>query len=262
MKEIDWFISEYRCANGVCVKTKFPAKGDESARPGTRRYERSVRRAEKGAYEARHELARKLNENFRAGQDVYLGMDYSTAGMERLICRAGTDERDPVYLSAAQEVRNYIRRCKRACDAEGVELRYVYVTSDLDGKTFEEVRVHHHMVVNREAAEICVRKWSAGGIWSKTLYGQKHGDLTHLADYMIGQVRSIEGTKRYTPSRNLRSVRPYTTRKARNPEAELRVPKGCEYIWRSESYAGRPQHLRYYRPGSAEKDDEEVEPDA
>ena len=58
MAQVDWFIREKRCANGVCIKTKFPGNGEQKkAKPGTRRYDRAIRRAERGATEARHELA-------------------------------------------------------------------------------------------------------------------------------------------------------------------------------------------------------------
>jgi len=72
---------------------------------------------------------------------------------------------------------------------------------------------------------------------------------------MINQVRYAKDAKRYTPSRNLKKAEASKPRKAKNPEAELRVPKGCELIWRSEAYVGRPQLLRYFRPGGDEGED-------
>ena len=45
--------------------------------------------------------------------------------------------------------------------ALGIPFRYIPFTSDLDGKTGEVVRVHHHIIVNAEAAEIALEKWSA-----------------------------------------------------------------------------------------------------
>jgi hypothetical protein len=142
---------------------------------------------------------------------------------------------------------NYIRRCRRACKKAGVEFRYFIVTSDMDGKSFDPVRVHHHMVVNQEAAAICCEKWKDGGTYADPLYGEC-GDLTPLAEYMINQVRYFPNEKRYTPSRNLCKPKVTPVRKCKNPDAPLQVPKGCIYIHRSESYAGRPQRLRYYRP--------------
>lgn len=258
--EQEWFIREYRCANGICVKTKFPGNGKTGAlRPGTRSYERYVRRSERGAMEARHDAALALNENFRIGLDRYMGLDYSDEGLDELVCRAGTDEADAVYMAAKKwMLPNYLKRCRRACKAAGIPFRYLIVTSDRDGRTMEPVRIHHHIVVNGEAAAICAAKWTAGGAWSKSLYAAHHGDLTELAEYMIAQVRYFPNEKRYTPSRNLRRPEPLPIRRARNPEAELRAPAGCTLIYRSESYAGRPQRIRYYRPPSADRRREAV----
>jgi len=245
----EWYIREYRCSNGVCVKTKFPANGDAAPRAGTKSFERDERRAEKGATEARHDMALIANENFAAGRDCYLGLDYSDAALEELVMHAGTDERDELYLAAKKWcLKNYLKRCRRACAAAGVELKYLAVTSDMDGRTGEAVRVHHHMIVNREAAEICRSKWYAGGARLSTLYAAHHGDLTELVEYMINQVRYFPDEKRYSPSRNLR--RPWVSppRRSRNPMAELQVPRGCVLIHRYEGHAGRPQRVRYWRP--------------
>ncbi len=248
MKETQWFIREYRCQNGICVKTKFPETGTASLRPGTRRYERSLRKAEKNVTEARHELELTLNENFGAGKDYLVTVTYNSEGYDRLVMKAGTDERDAIHLAARREMENYIRRVRRVCDGLGVELRYVAVTSDLDGVTGEPVRVHHHIVVNWEAAAAFLGKWTAGEAKKKKLYGARNGDLSDLADYLIAQSRVVDGKKRYNPSRNLGKPQAMPVRRARNPEAELKVPKGCELIHRAESNPGRPQRIRYYRP--------------
>lgn len=278
-ERVVWYTREWQMANGVCEKTKFAVIMEGSIRIGTRQYSRAVNRAEKNATEAARELARAFNENFRSGTDSYLTLTYSNLALRKLAKKAGIPEdsidsflasvlskggsgeqeadRLMLYLAAEKEAENYIKRCRRACKAAGVELRYVYVTSDLDEdkKTGELVpaRVHHHMIVNQEAAEICARCWKGG--WSEpkykgpqTLYGSHHGDLTDLAEYLIKQVRYIPGKKRYHPSRNLRKPEPGPRRPAKNPDRPLEVPTGCELIFRAESYGGRPQLIRYYRP--------------
>ena len=248
MAAVEWYIREYRCDNGICFKTKFPVRVSESVRKAYSIRRTEIRRAEKGATEAKHEAARLLNCNFRACRDFYLGLDYSCEAIERLTDRAGESDRDSIYHAAEHEAGLFIRRVQRECKKQGIELRYLYVTSDLDGHTFEDVRVHHHMVVNAEAVEICLQKWYCGGTWAKKLRARSYGDLTELAEYMIGQVRYFKGAKRYTPSRNLKRPVARKPVKARDPEAELAVPRGCKKIWRGEYYHGRPQHLRYYRP--------------
>lgn len=268
MSDLSWYIREYRCDNGICYKTKFPVRETASVKKSYSIRRQEIRRAEKGATEAKHEAARLLNCNFREGRDVYLGLDYSDEGIERLRKRAeimrrdaeGTAcDRDLIYDAADHEAGLWIRRVQRECKKQGIELRYFYITSDLDGHSFDPVRVHHHVVVNAEALEICLKKWNHGGAWDKVLYAHSYGDLTELAEYMIGQVRYRKNMKRYTPSRNLRKPVARKPVKARNPEAELTVPAGCSKIWRSEYYRGRPQHIRFYRPqgdgGDGEGDD-------
>ena len=251
----EWYIREYRCRNGITMKTKFPVRTD--GKNYTRQYRREIRRGERKATQAKHEAARLINNNFRADRDVYLGLDYSDKGIRKLETRAGTDGRDEIYFSAGQEIVNFIRRVKRACQKAGIEFKYVFVTSDRDGKTMDPVRVHHHMIVNKEAAEICQQKWTAGGTWSKTLWSAHAGDLTDISDYMVGQVRHIKDAKSYTPSRNLERAEARPPVKSRNPNAELRCPAGCMQLYRSEYYYGRPQYLRYFRPPNAADDDEE-----
>lgn len=250
-----WFIREWRYANGVCVKTKFPAPGSFDARPGTREYRRQARRAEKNNADAMHELAAALNMNFRAGRDAHLLLTYDEAGMDMLVARAGTDEPDELLRAAKREMKNFIRRLSRRCAAAGVVLKYVIIASDRNGQTGEPERVHHHLVINEAAAPFASEKWPYGETMDRRLYAQHYGDLTDLAEYLIAQTRVVETEKRYMPSRNLDKPRPKPARVARNPEAELRVPAGCRLIHRSESNPGRPQRLRYWRPDAEEGDD-------
>lgn len=255
-----WYIRTYLCDNGVEDKTKFPVPDGELPRKGgNRKRETAIRRAEKGATESKHELARTLNCNFSAGKDRHITLEFDKAGYERLILRAGSQRRDALLFAADHELVNYIKRCQRQCRKEGVELRYVYVVSDMDGKTGKQKRVHAHIVVNAEAAAICCRKWSAGHAEASLLYGGRGGDLGDLAFYMIAQVRKIPNRKKYNPSRNLKKAKPLDPVKAKNPEAELRVPVGCVGIWTAEHRTGRPQHIRYWRPPGVKRDEETCE---
>ena len=60
---------------------------------------------------------------------------------------------DAMRAAADHELQLVIRRVKRELDKAGVSLRYVAVTSDMDGDTGETVRVHHHLVVDRAARD-------------------------------------------------------------------------------------------------------------
>lgn len=247
-ERVTWYIKTWECANGNCKKVKYPVVTDGVLpRKGSRRCERSIRQAEKNALGAKHELALILNNNFLAGRDRLVTMTCNDAGYDRLVMRAGTDERDAVYDAMKQEAVNWLRRVKRTCAGEAAELRAVYVVSDMDGKTKEQARPHIHAVVSGELAGVCAKKWTMGDVRVTSLRAGGHGDLTGVAEYLIDQVRARSGEKRYHPTRNL--AKPEAKRQeAKNPDAPLRVPTGCEFIWRSETAAGMSQSIRYFRP--------------
>ena len=251
----EWYITTYRCSNGVEEKTKY-AVPDPSPREGERKLERAIRRAEKGASEAKHEVTRLLNENFRVGRDYHITLEFDKAGYAKLRERAGSQRHDDLLLSADREAVNFIRRVQRECHKAGVELRYLYVVSDKNGKTLAWARPHVHLVVCREAMEICLRKWSAVKARESVLYGGRGGDLGDLAFYLIAQTRYIRNRKKYTPSRNLRKALRLPPVKSKNPEAELRTPVGCVKIWQAESRGGRAQHLRYWRPPGVKEEED------
>ena len=243
----EYYIRTYVCDNGIEYKTKFPVRAAESCPAHKRRT--AVRRAEKLATESKTEFGRVLNCNFRAGRDVYMGLDYSDKGLAKLVGMAGGEDMDSVLEAARRNIsERFMKRLRRACAKEGIELRAAFITSDMDGRTGEAVRVHHHMVINAEAAALAAKKWNDGGSWERVLYSHHHGDLQELADYLIGQVRCFAGMKRYTCTRNLKKPVASKPIKARKADAELQVPRGCEKIHRSEYRVGRPQHIRYYRP--------------
>lgn len=241
--------------NGICEKTKFPVQveGEASTRTG-REHKRRVRRAEKNATEAKNTAARIMNNNFRAGRDMTLLLTYGEEGMDTLVMKAGTDGEDELLQAARHEMALCVERARYACKKAGVELRYSAWTSDRDGKTGEPVRVHHHVIVNKEAAEYVRKAWKLGEGRAKALYSAHHGDLTDYVEYLMDQTRQVGTEKRYMPSRNLEAPEATRPRLARNPEAELRMPKGCAFIWRSEGLAGRPQKLRYYRPPAGQEE--------
>lgn len=260
-----WYIREYRAANGTCEKTKFYVSPDKCPAYVSRDRKRRVRWAEKNITEAKHTAARKANHNFRAGRDYFLTLTLDDRGLERVERRAGANcEQDPnaVLMSMWHELELLIRRTSRACRKADKVLKYIAVASDQDGKTFELVRPHLHIIVNAEAARLMADAWTLGAVKNMSrLYSAHYGDLTDLVEYMIGQVRQIGAEKRYKPSRNLELPVPTPPRRVQNIDAPLRVPKGCQFIWRSEQRAGRPQMLRYYSPPSGKGDTEAGEDD-
>lgn len=151
-------------------------------------------------------VARLLNTNY-THEDYYVTLTYDNKALERL--EDGMPDSLPdaerkayVYEQACKEFERYIRRCRYACKAAGVDLRYIGVTSDRDHRDTVDRRIHHHLVVNAEAVEIMNRVWHNGFIHAPHLYNAQ--DYKPLAVYMIRQARSIKGKARYKASRNLR----------------------------------------------------------
>lgn len=152
---------------------------------------------------------------------------------------------DAVRAAAEHALRLVLRRVKWELAKAGIALRYVAVTSDMDGDTGETVRVHHHLVVPAEAREAFAEKWAGmGGVDWSPLSGQE--DYTPVAAYLIRQVRRVPDAKKYVSSRNL--VRPQPRDRVALTDAELRVPRGAKLLHRNEYKPGRPQYIRYVLP--------------
>jgi len=253
MAEGYWVIRTYK-AGRVGEKTKFWVPGKKPTRSG-RRERAELRKQLQNEYSAQKTLARRLNANFHQG-DLLLGLDYSPEGMARLEAWAVSQGLDPhskeeaerieaIRQAAEHALRLVLRRVKSAMSKQGLALRYVAITSDMDGDTGESVRVHHHLVVSKEAKDAFVSKWEGwGGVDWSPLSNQE--DYTPVAEYFIRQVRRMPDAKKYIPSRNL--IRPQPQDRIAMSDAELRAPKGAKLLFRNEFKPGRPQYIRYALP--------------
>lgn len=250
MGEGYWVVRTYRSGR-VGEKIKFWVPGPRPERV-TRRARDEVKKQEQNAASAEKTLARLLNANFQAG-DILLGLDYAPAGMARLegwLTRQGVEldgleegERAELIRQAAErELSLCLRRVRRAMGQAGEALRYVAITSDLDGDTGELVRVHHHLVIQAGAEELFREKWrELGGVSWSHLWDQR--DYTPVAAYLLRQVRRVPDAKKYISSRNL--IRPQPRDRIAATGAEIRPPRGTVLLFRSEYRPGQPQYIRY-----------------
>ena len=247
-----WVVRTYE-AGAVGEKTKFWVPGERPSKSG-RREKQEIKKQEQNEQSAEKSMARLLNANFRQG-DLLLGLDYSEEGLERILSWAreqglnmdGSEEErmDNLRLAAEHELRLVLRRVKRELAKAGIALRYVAVTSDMDGDTGETVRVHHHLVVDQAVRDVFVEKWAGlGGVDWKPLSPQM--DYTPLASYLIRQVRRVPDHKKYISSRNLLRVEPKD--RIAMSEAEVRVPKGGVLLFREAYHPGLSQYIRYILP--------------
>ncbi len=197
MREGYWVIRTYE-AGDVGEKTKFWVPGKKPSRSG-RREKTEIRKQLQNEYSVQKQLARLMNANFGPG-DLLMGLDYSQEGMARLEAWAVSrglaldsldeEERIEAIRQAADwALSNLLRRVKRAMDKEGLILRYIAITSDMDGDTEEAVRVHHHLVVPKEAKAAFLSKWEGwGGVdWSGL---SRQRNYAPIAEYFIRQVRN------------------------------------------------------------------------
>lgn len=227
-----WVTRTYE-AGEIGEKIKFFVPGEKPSR-SERRIKAELRKQKWNDGNAVKCVARAIHASFRGGRDFLVGMDYSDANLPA--DRTG----------ANHQLRLWLERVRRACKKEGVEFRYIAVTSDMDGETGEVVRLHHHVIVNAEALEIAIGKWTAGGTYKAKLYGVK--DQTGLAQYLMDQVRrDVPDEKKYIPSRNLIRVQP-KDRVSSKGSAEVKLPKGGMLLLRSEYKPGQPQYIRYILP--------------
>lgn len=254
MQEGYWVIRTIKSGR-VGEKTKFwvPGKRPEKSGRSTRS---EIKKQEQNEYACVKTLARLINANFREG-DLLIGLDYNADGYEKVVKRAketvGDAEQDEaqwmdaVRNAAEQELRNCLKRVRRELQKEGKELTYVAITADMDGKTGESVRVHHHLVVPPWAKQVFLDKWEKygmGGVSWTPLREQE--DYLPIAEYFMNQVRRVPDAKKYIPSRNL--IRPVPKDRIAISDAELLPPRGGKLLFRASYKPGQPQYIRYILP--------------
>ena len=267
MKEGYFVISTYE-AGDVGEKTKFFVPGKKPDGNLSRRQKNAIRKQEQNEYSALKMLTRVIHANFTK-KDYLLGLDYSDEGLERVLQwgrshglpvddKDDTVRNDAIREAASHELDNALRRVKRKLDKQELELKAIYITSDMDGDTGEIVRVHHHLIVNAgtEGAFVeCWEKYGLGGVaWTHLWENQI--DRTRLAEYLLNQVRRVPDSKKYRSTRNL--IRPVPKDRIVSTDNELLVPRGGKLIFRqeyvnklglkSDFQIRRPQYIRYITP--------------
>lgn len=234
-------IRTYRSGR-VIEKSKFFV-GDNVKPRSKRKHVSSVTKKNQNDRDAIKRLARTFNCNFGYG-DYWLTVKYSPAHMERLLS-AVEDRNDlnAIFRAAVKERGLFLRRVARELKKAGIEFKYIAATSDVDGKTGEAVRVHHHIIVNAEAIEAVRKHWPAEELRIDPLRDQD--DYTPLATYILKQCRRQPEAKRFSPSRNLK--KPIITEEIVSLNTELAVPRGAVIVHRDEFDIERAgtQYIRY-----------------
>ena len=239
MKSGYWVIRTYTSGD-IGEKIKYWVSGVKPS-GGKRRIKADVNRLEKNEKQSEKNLARILNVNFGKQGGVLVGLDYSDEAYDKHFSKCRSYEE--IIEEAKHQVSLCLRRVQREAKKRGIEVKAVVVTADLDGETKEEVRVHHHIVVNEEAAKLFAEKWKHGrNVDYEYLYSDQK-DRTPLAHYLMSQISHLPNGKAYITTRNLEKSK-CVDRIAKNG-AEIGLPKNCELIYRSAHAAGLNQYLRY-----------------
>lgn len=261
MRQGYWVVRTYTAGGIIGEKTKFFVPGERPTGKTRRKEKSEIRKQEQNEYSAIKRMARLMRENFSEG-DVILGLDYSDSGLEKITgyarklnsafdSLAEEEQQALIYEAAQHEAVLCLRRVSRAAKAQGLELKYILITSDMDGDTKERVRIHHHLVINRECVELFKTKWAKlGGVDYSPI--SKQADYTPIAEYLLKQVRRTKDANKFASSRNL--ARPAPKDRVAATNAELRVPQGGLLLYRQE-YSNRngespyqPQYIRYIIP--------------
>lgn len=252
MKDGYWVIRTYTAGN-IGEKIKYWVSGSKPVR-SKRKVSQDVNRLEKNEKQSEKNLARILNTNFGKQGGVLVGLDYSDSSYKKIFsdCK---DEKDIIDV-AKHQVSLCLRRVQREAKKKGIEVKAVVVTADLDGDTKEAVRVHHHIVVNKEAAELFGEKWKFGASVDYEYLYSDQKDRTALAHYLISQISHIPGEKAYITTRNLEKAK-CVDRIAKNG-AEITLPRKSELIYRSAHAAGLSQYLRYRVLTEESEDESEI----
>ncbi len=245
MREGYWVIRTYE-AGEIGEKSKYFIPG---AKPPKSEWKMKSDLAKQKANDtnATKKLARSINANFKAG-DGFICLTYGDKSYAEIfgdLEALPEEERlDEIMRLAKLECTNFTRRLKYACKKQGIECKYITVTSDMDGKTGETVRIHHHVIVPAELVDLAAEKWKHGMVKKRTVWKEK--DHIGLAKYLMDQVRRIPDEKKYTPSRNL--IIPKPVDRLAKSGSEVQPPKGAILLHRQEFRNGEPQYIRYIIP--------------
>ncbi len=280
MAKEGYFVIRTYVAGDIGEKTKFFVPGKRPANNNlSRRQRNAIKKQEQNEHSAVKNLARGINANFHAG-DLLMGLDYSDEGIERIMkwgrehglavdSENEEEKRDAIWEAASHELENALRRVKRRLEKQSIELKAYYCTSDMDGKTKQQVRVHHHLIVNVGTEQAFVDAWQKygiGGVEWEYLWDNQI-DRTPIARYIIDQVRRIPDAKKYRHTKNI--VLPEPKNRIVITDNELLVPRGGKLIFRQE-YESRgdvsdycrnyqPQYIRYITPDGLRRMEKERE---
>lgn len=258
---------KYLCKNGVVERTRYPVRDNARPRSSRKKGNTSFRKQEANFNAALRRVSRLLNCNFDHENGILVTLDYDPAGMEKLCAQAGLTESKKLWALGMQKAEigewKTAKKCAKRADV-GIDpyeyteeacarlraaaekqmnlwlrrvkrqqaVKYIAVTSDIDGDTGEVVRLHHHLVLAAEGIswDMLQKQWKLGSVDIRRLRGQQ--DYTPIAVYLMRQVRRQPDAKKYSVSRGM--LMPEITEREVLGNPEIKAPAGAKIMERSE----------------------------
>lgn len=257
MGEGYWVIRTWECGS-IAEKVKYWISGQRPTK-SERRLKAETNKKAVNESQATKRMARLINLNWPKGKGgVLVRLGYSDDGVEYIGGEGDGEEwADKLYHAAHHQLRLWMRRVRRTCKQEGMSFRCIAVTSDMDGKTGEYKRVHHHVIMDERVVALALAKWELGSTHHKRLW--RVHDQSGLAEYLMNQVRRLPDAKKYIPTRNL--LQPQAKDRIAKSGAELAVPRGARLLYRREFRIGGAQYIRYITAKALADDPDEDPPE-
>jgi hypothetical protein len=181
---LNYRVKTIRSGNQIEVEA-VPIWSTAPSKVPTKKSPEAIHRA--NAENARKHFERKMNTNF-TDVDYRVDLTYADAHL-------------PDAWQARQDVGNYLRRVKYACQRHGLPPPRYMGVSEGKREGSRQKRIHHHLVIScslkRDEMESI---WKKGRVRAGHLQADRFG-YTALARYMM---KEPEGAKRYFCSRNLK----------------------------------------------------------
>lgn len=209
-------LVEYRIISGYVEEIK-RSMMNVNGEPISRRAPRvagksSLKKIAQNEKASERQLARLINTNFGAG-DLWLTLKYSDSRLP-----ASKDE-------AKKEMQKFLRKIRKVYEKEtGKKLKYICCTSNTSAKTGKEVRLHHHLILNRMSYELLCKCWPADEMSYTLLDGRR--DHTDLANYIIRNSSKKANENKWSCSRNL--DKPIITAPVVVEDLEIKPTKNAE----------------------------------
>jgi len=245
-----WMVIRRTSGRVVELSTVF-VPANTKPRRNKRKGTTTAQKQDENERDAVKRLARILNANYTHG-DLFLTCKYDDDGFAKLARTAianrkeGQNTEDAVLEAAEHDLDNFLRRLKRHLKNKGIpseDIRIVSSTSDMNGKTGEFVRPHHHLVVPRITFEEAAKLWNNGSVEYQILKDQD--DYTPLAAYICAQVRRRPDAKKWSTTRNMKKT---VVNERWADEGEILKPDRHGKLTGHNNWeSGKPQYIRFVK---------------